>query len=75
MSATDDLHEVEKKIVKARILSRNLNIYADYLEAGGKRRLSDWLSYRFTEDDFTCWPARQAGHLAERNFQPLGETE
>lgn len=74
MSASDDLNELDKRILKLRTMSANIDIYADYVEAGGHRRFQDWLTRRLTEDDFIGWPARQAGHIAERSYRPIGET-
>lgn len=75
MSAAEDLNELDKRIAQLRILSRNIDIYTQYLESGGFREFKPWVTYRFTEEDFTCWPPRQAGYQAERDFQPVGETE
>jgi hypothetical protein len=74
MSALDRMAQIDN-LVAANLLRRaNNDRYEKYIEAGGKRGLSDWLSTRLTEDDLAGWPSRQAGHMAERTFRPVGET-
>jgi hypothetical protein len=75
MSAAEQMAALDERMAANLRRRQNLDIYTDYLEAGGFRDLDSWLTRRFTENDFTCWPSRQAGHQAERDFQPLGETE